>query len=90
MAGHSAGSIFLANFLNTLHKDVTVKSAHFLAPAISNESFKETFAPAVDGKRVGKLHVFAMKKVHELNDTTTPLYRKSTVGYYSSWKPAVT
>jgi len=76
LVGHSAGSIFHAHFLSALGDQVKVKSAHFLAPAITCEAFLEQFAPEL-GAKVEHLTLYTMTKARELADSVTPLYDKS-------------
>lgn len=76
LVGHSAGSIFQSHFLSTLGDQVKVKSAHFLAPAITCEAFLEQFAPEL-GAKVEHLTLYTMTKTRELADTVTKLYGKS-------------
>ena len=76
LAGHSAGSIFMTHLVSALPDAVKVRSAHFLAPAITTSGFQRGFAPALGGK-VGDLTLYTMTKVRELADTVTPLYGKS-------------
>lgn len=76
IAGHSAGSIFQTRFLSALDTAVEIRTAHFLAPAMTSALFLDGFAPAV-GHRVKHLTLFTMTKTRELADTVTSLYRKS-------------
>jgi hypothetical protein len=78
--GHSAGSIFLAQFISALcqqpsNPPTEVQSLHFLAPAITVELFKDTLKDLVGG-RVKSLTQFTMAKDFELADSVGP-YRKS-------------
>ena len=77
VVGHSAGSIFHAYFLSALaNSGASVKTAHFLAPAIRNDLFHQRVAPLL-GKNVGPLTIFTMRKQREKDDTVTPVYRQS-------------
>jgi len=78
--GHSAGTIFHAYFLDLLTQQpvtpkIEVKSLHFLAPAITNDLFKDKVLPLV-GKQLKSFTQFTMKKDFELSDSIGP-YRKS-------------
>ena len=79
--GHSAGSIFHAEFLSALcsqpvNPPVQVKSLHFLAPAITIDLFKEKLKPLIGG-RITSFTTFTMQKDFELGDTVGQVYRKS-------------
>ena len=78
--GHSAGTIFHAQFINALcqqpsNPPIEVTSLHFLAPAITVALFKDLLKDLVGG-RVKSLTQFTMKKDFELADAVGP-YRKS-------------
>ncbi|MGH7553094.1 MAG: caspase family protein, partial [Longimicrobiales bacterium] len=78
--GHSAGSIFLAHFIDLLcqqasNPPIEVQSLHFLAPAITVDLFKEKLMPLVGG-RVKRLTEFTMLRDFEQADSVGP-YRKS-------------
>lgn len=78
--GHSAGAIFLCHFLPVAHelKVPTFTTAHFLAPAVRVDTFKERLMPVIgDDKAVRKLTVFTMKKDYERDDDCAHVYRKS-------------
>ncbi|MFC0342528.1 caspase family protein [Paracoccus niistensis] len=75
--GHSAGAIFHAYFLHRLaHEGGRIKTAHFMAPAITNALFHAALAPLL-GEKVGSLTLFTMRKALERADTVSPIYRKS-------------
>ncbi|MEO7401547.1 MAG: caspase family protein [Polaromonas sp.] len=78
--GHSAGAIFLCHFLPVAHelKVPTFTTAHFLAPAVRVDTFKERLAPVIgDDQAIRKLTVFTMKKDYERDDDCAHVYRKS-------------
>ena len=78
--GHSAGSIFHCYFLPIARKlgVPTFTSAHFLAPAVRVDTFKERLASEIgDEKAVQKLTIFTMKKDYERDDNCAQVYRKS-------------
>ncbi len=75
--GHSAGSIFNAHFMKSIiNKGGNVKTAHFLAPAISRKEFNKKVAPFL-GDSIGHLTLFTMIKRLEKADTVAGIYRKS-------------
>ena len=78
--GHSAGSIFHCHFL-PLARELgapTFTSAHFLAPAVRVDTFKECLASKIgDEKVVQKLTIFTMKRDYERDDHCARIYRKS-------------
>ena len=78
--GHSAGSIFHCYFLPIARKlgVPTFTSAHFLAPAVRVDTFKERLASEIgDEKAVQKLTIFTMKRDYERDDHCARIYRKS-------------
>lgn len=78
--GHSAGAVFHSHFLTTARqlKVPTFKSAHFMAPAIRVDAFKEHLAPNIGtGKVVEHLTLFTMQRDYERRDDCANIYRKS-------------
>ena len=78
--GHSAGSIFHCYFLPLARKlgVPTFTSAHFLAPAVRVDTFKERLASEIgDEKAVQKLTIFTMQRDYERDDNCAQVYRKS-------------
>jgi hypothetical protein len=79
-AGHSAGSIFHAHFIATA-LDLGVphfKSAHFLAPAIDVDTFRDLLAKRIgERKGIEHLSIFTMRKDYEQDDNCFGIYRKS-------------
>lgn len=81
--GHSAGSIFHAHFLPLLVQPrngsaISVRSLHFLAPAITNDLFKSTLKPLVGaGKPITSLVTYTMTDDLEQQDHTVRPYGKS-------------
>ena len=78
--GHSAGAVFHSHFLPLAHalEVPTFTTAHFLAPAVRVDTFKERLAPLIgDGKAVRKLTLFTMKKDYERDDNCARIYNKS-------------
>lgn len=78
LVGHSAGAIFWAHGLPPLaDAGVEIDSLHLLAPAATNELFRQKIMPRVGkGKPVRHCSIFTMLKEYELDDTVGP-YRKS-------------
>lgn len=81
LAGHSAGSIFLAEFLQRLGAaKVPVASINFLAPALRVDQFKKKVLPSL-GKTVERLAVMGLNKEAELDDVcgtaNLDIYHKS-------------
>lgn len=75
--GHSAGSIFHAHFLPLLAQQNTpIKSAHYLAPAVRNDLFKQNIAPLL-GNGIESLTLFTMNKQREKDDSVAAVYHKS-------------
>ncbi|HEX2190144.1 MAG TPA: caspase family protein, partial [Longimicrobiaceae bacterium] len=76
--GHSAGSIFHAHFLPAALAAgaPSVRSLHFLAPAIRTDLFRDALAPRL-GKGVDHLTVFTMRRDLERDDHCKHVYRKS-------------
>lgn len=80
--GHSAGSIFVSHMIAaaSAYEDFPkFESGHFLAPAISNDLFRQTLMPLVgrsDSDQLKHLSIFTMSDGLEKQDTVGP-YRKS-------------
>ena len=78
--GHSAGAVFHSHFLPVARAlDVpTFAGAHFFAPAVRVDTFKENLAPVIgDGKAAKHLTLFTMKRDFERDDDCAGVYRKS-------------
>ena len=78
--GHSAGAGFHAGFL-PLARGLgvpTFKSAHFMAPALRVDTFKDRLIGELGATAsVESLTLFTMKKDFELDDNCAQIYRKS-------------
>lgn len=80
--GHSAGSIFVSHMIAAAseYEDFPkFESGHFLAPAISNDLFRQTLMPLIgrtDSDQLKHLSIFTMSDGLEKKDTVGP-YRKS-------------
>ncbi|CAM4174673.1 caspase family protein [Vreelandella rituensis] len=78
--GHSAGSIFLAHFLDAASTlgVPSFKSMHFLAPAIRVDLFRKLVENRIGaGKGVDRLCLFTMYRDFERDDHCARIYRKS-------------
>lgn len=79
-AGHSAGSIFMAEFLPVALRlgAPAFASLHLMAPAIRADAFLRSLAGLVGADRgIAQLTVFTMTKDYERADHCARLYRKS-------------
>ena len=78
--GHSAGAGFQASFL-TMARALgvpTFKSAHFMAPALRVDAFKDRLLGKLGADAAAEsLTLFTMKKDFELDDNCAQIYRKS-------------
>ena len=85
VVGHSTGAILLASLLRALAQFPNAPRVHtcsLLAPACRHVDFNDVYRPLLrerDGKKVGigRMAIFNLDKALELDDTVTPLYRKS-------------
>ena len=78
--GHSAGAVLHAHFLPLAHRlgVPTFRSAHFMAPAVRVDTFKDHLLGQLGATRaVESLSVFTMLKEFELKDNCAQIYRKS-------------
>ncbi len=78
--GHSAGAIFHCYFLPTARElgVPTFTSAHFLAPAVRVDTFRERLGSRIGvGQAVQNLSIFTMKRDYERDDNCAGIYRKS-------------
>jgi hypothetical protein len=85
MVGHSTGAILLASLLDTLgqlNKPPRVQTCQLLAPActhgVFNEVYRQLLKERDSGKfGIGRMRIYNLEDRLELDDTVTPLYRKS-------------
>ena len=82
LAGHSAGSIFGANFLSRLLAEkIPVASLSWLAPAIRVDEFVRLVLPSLEQHQVGRFVSFGMSDKFELDDSVgtgfLKIYQKS-------------
>ncbi len=84
LVGHSTGGILLASLLDAL-KDLPdppqIASCSLMAPACTVGTFSSSYRPLLPGGRgtglLGKMVMYILSDELELDDTVTPLYRKS-------------
>ena len=78
--GHSAGSIFHSHFLPLAH-DMGVpgfKSAHFLAPAVRVDTFRQHLLAHIGpGRASESLTLYTLRRDFERKDNCAQIYRKS-------------
>ena len=80
VVGHSAGSIFHAHSLSRLCKvdeNITIKSLHLLAPAISYPLFNEKLSALIEGKHIESTTVYNLSEALEKDDHVARIYQKS-------------
>ena len=69
LAGHSAGSIFLAPLIERLRvAGIPVASLTYLAPAITTQSWTKEVLPHLKSKQVAKFTSFGLSEKRELDD----------------------
>lgn len=92
IAGHSAGSIYLAPFIqlfsakgyikNEPLKNESgfgnkIKTVTLWAPAITTELFKSTYFPLINSNQIEQFNLFILDDKTELDDNCAAIYRKS-------------
>ena len=85
LVGHSTGAILLASLLENLGNldaPPRVETCLLLAPACTHETFNRVYRPLLKERRsrrygIGRMAIYNLDQKHELDDTVTPLYRKS-------------
>jgi len=85
IVGHSTGAILLANLLEalgTIADPPRIQTCVLLAPACTHDTFNQVYRPLLkerDGKKFGiaRMALYNLNSALELDDTVTPLYRKS-------------
>ncbi len=85
LVGHSTGAILHGHLLNALDAipqwNKKIDTCSLLAPACSNEFYKEKYEPRLKGApdrvKLPSLNLYCLTDEQELDDTVTPLYRKS-------------
>jgi pimeloyl-ACP methyl ester carboxylesterase len=85
LVGHSTGAILLASLLERLGKldaPPRIETCLLLAPACTHETFNLVYRPLLKERRshrygIGRMAIYNLDQKRELDDTVTPLYRKS-------------
>lgn len=85
LVGHSTGAILLASLLEalaSLENSPRVQNCMLMAPACTHTVFNQVYRPMLnerDGSKfgIGRMVIYNMNERLELDDTVTPLYRKS-------------
>jgi len=85
IVGHSTGAILLASLLEALGTFVNpprVQTCSLMAPACTHDIFNDVYRPLLkerNGKKfgIGRMALYNLNTKLELDDTVTPLYRKS-------------
>lgn len=83
LAGHSTGAILLANLIGALGRregPPRLRTVSLFAPACTHELFHESFKPALKssgGFGIDRMTIYNLDPNLELDDTVTPIYRKS-------------
>ncbi|MEJ2600133.1 MAG: C1 family peptidase [Anaerolineales bacterium] len=79
MAGHSAGSIFLAPLVNFITKDLGKKitSCTLWAPGITVSEFRSTYMPAIQDKSIERFSLYTLNDKEENDDHCSHIYHKS-------------
>lgn len=92
IAGHSAGSIYLAPFIQLYStkgiinskplRDETgfgnkLKTVTLWAPAVTTELFKSTYLPLINSNQIEQFNLFILDDKTELDDNCASVYRKS-------------
>jgi hypothetical protein len=90
--GHSAGSIILSHAMVAAQDKKLPKfeSVHFLAPAVTNELFRNTLMPLVGGQasdQVNHLTLFTMANDFERDDTVGPYDKSLLYLIYNALEP---
>ena len=85
IVGHSTGAILLASLLQSLAQlpgAPRIKNCMLLAPACTHGVFKNIYLPLVNERNkerfgIEQMRIYNLDERLELEDTVTPLYRKS-------------
>jgi hypothetical protein len=78
IAGHSAGSIFMAPVVEWFRdQGLSVRTLTLWAPACTMELFHQYYMPALKDKTVGHFSLFTLKDAAELDDDCARIYNKS-------------
>lgn len=78
LAGHSAGSIFLAPLAQFLaDAGVPIASCSLWAPACTLDLYKTTYKPLIDAGAIGAFDLYTLDDATERDDTCKNIYQKS-------------
>ncbi len=78
VAGHSAGSIFMAPLVQLLATlDVPIKTCTMWAPACTIDLFQECYRPSIDQGRIERFALFTLTDKAEKDDHCANVYHKS-------------
>jgi hypothetical protein len=78
IAGHSAGSIFMAYVVQHLVAlGIPIASVSLWAPACTTALFKQLYLPAIKSKTIQRFALFTLKDVTEQDDDCAGIYNKS-------------
>lgn len=78
IAGHSAGSIFMAPIIAALDAaGIPVRTCTLWAPACTMKLFAATYLPALRSKTIQNFNLFTLKDGTELADNCAGIYHKS-------------
>ncbi len=85
VVGHSTGAILLASLLEelgALDDPPRVQTCLLMAPACSHDLFNQVYRPLLKERNsrkygIGRMAIYNLDNKRELDDTVTPLYRKS-------------
>lgn len=81
LVAHSAGAIFMAHLLRrlavALPKNVPVATCTLWAPACTIDLFRETYVPALETGRLGRLALYVLTEESEQADNCAHIYNKS-------------
>lgn len=79
LVGHSAGSIFLAPFIQILTQEfhLPITSCTLFAPACTTKVFEQFYVPAVNSGQLKQLSLFTLDDNTERADNCAEIYHKS-------------
>ncbi len=78
VAGHSAGSIFMAPLVSLLGElGVPIKTCTMWAPACTIDLFQATYRPAIDKGQIERFALFTLTDKAEKDDHCAHVYHKS-------------
>ena len=81
LVGHSTGAIAIGQLLRTLsRRQLQIDTCSLMAPACTLDGYEKSYAPLLDAQgrlRIRDMAIYNLLDELELDDTVTPLYRKS-------------